>query len=66
MVVLCNSQTVSETESLTIQMKALDKYIITVVLVRHCQPVDENPKCDHSSEISCEYILMKVLVCSYD
>ena len=40
----------AKTQSVTIQMNALGKYILMVVLVCNSEPVDENPKCDHSNE----------------
>ena len=39
-------------ESVTIQMKALNEYIVMVLLVCNSEPVDKNPKCDHSNESS--------------
>ena len=42
----------TKTQSVTIQMKTLDQYILMVVLVCNSELDDENPKCDHSNENS--------------
>ena len=50
-VLVCNSEPRwTKIQSVTIQMKPLDEYILMVVLVCNSEPVDENPKCDPSNE----------------